>query len=97
MSRVGKRPIEVVDGIKIDYQPPIIKITGPKGTLERKLHPLVALKIDGSVITTSPVDDSREANALWGLTRSLVFNMVQGVSKGHRSASTPGLGILASV
>ena len=82
MSRVGKQPINVPKGVTVEYEAPHLKVKGPKDALERDIHPKVELKIDGSVITVSPVDDSRDARALWGLTRTLVSNMVVGVSDG---------------
>ncbi len=82
MSRVGKKPIEVPKGVTVEYHEAHLQVKGPKGTLEREIHPKVALNIEGSVMTVTPVDDSREARAIWGLTRTLVANMVDGVSKG---------------
>jgi len=66
----------------VDYRPPLIKVKGGKTTLERTLHHLVELQIEGKVIRVVPVNDTREAGAFWGLTRSLVSNMVEGVSTG---------------
>jgi len=86
MSRVGKQPIEVPQGVTIDYQAPHLTVKGAKEALAREIHPKVKLDIDGSVITVSPVDQSREARALWGLTRTLVANMVIGVSAGFTKA-----------
>ncbi|MBU2551592.1 MAG: 50S ribosomal protein L6 [Proteobacteria bacterium] len=82
MSRVGKRPIEIPAGVKVEYEPPVVTVSGPRATLKREIHPKVNLNIEGAVITVTPVDDSRDARALWGLTRSLVYNMVAGVSTG---------------
>jgi len=66
----------------VDYRPPHITVKGGKTTLERTLHPLVELQIEGQVIRVVPVNDTKEAGAFWGLTRSLVSNMVEGVSTG---------------
>lgn len=82
MSRVGKQPITVPSGVSVDYSEPVITVKGSKATLTREIHPKVVLKIEDNVITIAPVDESREARALWGLTRSLVNNMVVGVSEG---------------
>ena len=82
MSRVGKQPINVPQGVSVDYKAPQLVVKGGKSTLSREIHPKVDLKIDDSVITVVPLDESREARALWGLTRSLVNNMVVGVSSG---------------
>lgn len=82
MSRVGKRPIEIPSGVTVDYKQPNISVKGGKTTLSRKLPPRVTLEVKEQVITVVPDDDSKEAGAMWGLTRSLVANMVEGVSKG---------------
>lgn len=82
MSRIGKMPITVPKGVKVDWQAPEIKVTGGKITLARKLHPKISLEISGDTITVSPVDNSNECRALWGLSRTLVNNMVVGVSAG---------------
>lgn len=82
MSRVGKRPIEIPSGVTVDYRPPHITVKGGKSTLERTLPPLVELQIEGQVIRVVPLNDSKEAGSFWGLTRSLVASMVEGVSTG---------------
>jgi len=82
MSRVGKQPINIPQGVTVDYKEPVITVKGPKGTLSREVHPKVQLDITDGVITVSPREESRDARALWGLTRSLVNNMVVGVSTG---------------
>ena len=82
MSRVGKRPIEIPPGVTIDYQPPLITVKGEKATLTRSLPPKAILKIEERVINVLPSDTTRESRAIWGLTRSLVANMVQGVHAG---------------
>ncbi|MBW2086156.1 MAG: 50S ribosomal protein L6 [Deltaproteobacteria bacterium] len=82
MSRVGKRPIEIPPGVTIDYQPPLITVKGEKATLTRSLSPKSILKIEERVINVLPSDTTRESRAIWGLTRSLVANMVQGVHAG---------------
>lgn len=82
MSRVGKKPIPLPSGVTVDYKAPTLVVKGAKATLSREIHPMVVLDIDSSVITVKPKDESREARALWGLTRSLINNMVIGVSEG---------------
>lgn len=66
----------------MDWQAPTIKVTGGKTTLTRKLHPKIILDVSGSTIAVNPVDESGESRALWGLSRTLVNNMVVGVSTG---------------
>ena len=98
MSRVGKQPISIPSGVSVDYKPPQITVKGGKAELSRSVHPKVNVRIDGSVITVSPVDETREARALWGLTRSLINNMVVGVSEGFtRVLEVIGVGYRADV
>lgn len=84
MSRIGKQPIAVPGGVTITLDPSGVKVKGPKGTLAAAVSPLVALKVDGSTLTVTRRDDSREARSVHGLTRKLVANMVTGVSEGFR-------------
>ncbi len=98
MSRVGKQPINIPQGVKVEYKEPHLVVKGAKATLERDIHPKVILNVDGSVITVKPVDESREARALWGLMRTLVNNMVIGVSDGFtRVLEVRGVGYRAEV
>lgn len=82
MSRIGKLPITIPSGVKVDWQAPTIKVTGGKTTLTRKLHPKVSLDVSDGTINVKTSDESKECMALWGLSRTLVDNMVVGVSKG---------------
>lgn len=84
MSRIGKQPISVPGGVTVTLDPSGVKVKGPKGTLAAAVSPLVALKVDGSTLTVTRRDDSREARSVHGLTRKLVANMVTGVSEGFR-------------
>lgn len=90
MSRVGKLPIPIPKGVTVENKQGEITVKGPKGVLNRTIHPMVVLNIEQEVIKVSPVDESREARALWGLTRTLVNNMVVGVTQGF----TKGLEIV---
>ncbi len=90
MSRVGKNPIPITDGVKITNTDGRIRVQGPKGTLERDIHPLIAVEITDSAVTVSPRDESRLAHALWGTMRTLINNMVVGVTQGF----TKGLEIV---
>ena len=83
MSRIGRAPITVPAGveIKLDENNHIV-VKGPKGTLERTLVPQMNIEIDAGVITVKRPDDSKENRSLHGLTRTLVDNMVVGVTQG---------------
>ena len=81
MSRIGKKPIEIPAKVEASIEGRIITIKGPQGSLTLNHHPLVGVEIDAGAkkINVQRKDDSRDARALHGLTRSLVANMVQGV------------------
>lgn len=82
MSRIGKMPITLPKGVKVEWQAPNIKVTGGKTTLTRQLHPKISLEVAADSVAVSPVDETSESRALWGLSRTLVNNMVLGVSTG---------------
>ena len=82
MSRVGKMPIPVSDKVKITYQGKVLTVKGEKGALTREIHPSIDLDISTDVIKVTMLKENRENRALQGMTRSLVFNMVTGVSNG---------------
>ena len=90
MSRVGKLPIPIPNGVTVEQKNGWIKVKGPKGTLERSIHQKVEVKKEENTLKVVPLEDSREAGALWGLTRTLVDNMVHGVTEGF----TKGLEII---
>lgn len=82
MSRIGKLPIPIPAGVKVDVGRGHLKVEGPKGTLERALPAQITLKVeDGNILCERPTD-GREHRSLHGLTRTLVSNMVTGVSQG---------------
>jgi len=79
VSRIGKKPIEIPKGVTITKNGSSIKVKGPKGELERKVHSNISVEIkDNELIVTRP-DDTKENKALHGLTRALIQNMVDGV------------------
>jgi large subunit ribosomal protein L6 len=84
MSRIGKAPISVPSGVDIQITGNSITVKGPKGQLSRDLSDLVSISADGDVLQVERVDESREARAMHGLMRSLVANMVIGVTEGFR-------------
>lgn len=84
MSRIGKAPIPVPSGVDIQVTGNVVKVKGPKGELSRELPDLVTITQEGDELQIGRVDDSREARAMHGLTRSLVANMVTGVTDGFR-------------
>lgn len=84
MSRVGKRPVAVPVGVEVKLDGHTMSVSGPRGTLERRLHTAMDVAVEGNVITVSRPTDNRQHRALHGLTRSLVANMVTGVTDGFR-------------
>ena len=97
MSRVGKSPIKIPEGVKVTYNNKNVTVKGSKGTIEKTIHPCIDLDIQDQVICVAPVKDTRKNRAFQGLTRSLVANMVIGVDKGfERILQINGLGYRAS-
>lgn len=82
MSRIGNAPVSLPDGVKAEIAGQLLKVQGPKGKLERTLRPEVSVKIEDGVITVERNDDSKPSRAYHGLERSLINNMVTGVSVG---------------
>ena len=82
MSRIGRAPIPVPAGVEIALDDGHVRVKGPKGSLERSLPPDITVRRDGDVLVVERPDDEREHRALHGLTRSLVNNMVVGVTDG---------------
>ncbi len=98
MSRVGKKPIPIPDKTKISYENKIFSVKGEKGGLEREIHPSIDLDILDNEIRVTMKQDDRKTRALQGLTRSLVANMVTGVSKGfERVLEINGIGYRADL
>ncbi|MDX9785333.1 MAG: 50S ribosomal protein L6 [Desulfobacterales bacterium] len=98
MSRIGKLPIPIPEKAKIEFKDGMVTVKGEKGTLHRAIHPGVDLQIDNGVLKVIPVTKGREASALQGLVRSLVANMVTGVSSGfQRVLEINGIGYRAEV
>ncbi len=84
MSRIGRAPITVPAGVTVTVgEDNLITVKGPKGTLTYKAHPDMTVKVDGAVVTVARADDEAESRAVHGLTRSLIHNMVVGVSEGY--------------
>ncbi|KKQ79555.1 MAG: 50S ribosomal protein L6 [Parcubacteria group bacterium GW2011_GWC2_38_7] len=99
MSRIGKKPIELTDKIEAKIEGDLVTIKGPKGTLTQRIHPLVKVAIEATQInvTVANPDDCNE-NALWGLFRSLINNMVVGVTSGfEKKLEINGVGYKARV
>ncbi|GBC62653.1 50S ribosomal protein L6 [Desulfonema ishimotonii] len=98
MSRVGKKPIPVPEKTKVSYKDRVLSVQGEKGSLTRSIHPSVELEIEDSLIHIRVETEDRKIRALQGLMRSLVANMVTGVSSGfERVLEINGVGYRADV
>ena len=97
MSRIGKRPVVIPEGVTVQVEGNTIRVKGPKGELVRLLHKDMTVLVEGDHISVGRPSDIDKHKALHGLTRSLVANMVQGVSKGYEKAlELVGVGYRAS-
>jgi large subunit ribosomal protein L6 len=98
MSRIGKKPISIPKGVEVKLEDDVIAIKGPKGSLERRVHPRVTLRIDSDFIVASVADQTKESRACHGLFRALIANMVTGVTNGfERGLEIVGVGYRAEL
>jgi len=84
MSRIGKQPVSVPEGVKVTIQGHDITVVGPKGTLKEKLHPAISIKQADGKLVFSRSGEEKSLKALHGLVRTLVANMVRGVTQGFQ-------------
>ena len=82
MSRIGKAPIDVPQGVGVDIKRNKVVVTGPKGELSRSFNADMKIKLDDNILTVSRPSDGRQHRSLHGLTRTLLANMVKGVNQG---------------
>jgi large subunit ribosomal protein L6 len=98
MSRIGKQPVPIPAGVKIEIQGTNIKVLGKKGNLERNVRPEIEIVEQENTLVFNPKGSSKKVLAFWGMTRSLVNNMVIGVDKGFsKKLMVEGVGYRASV
>ena len=98
MSRVGKKPITIPEKTKITYSDRMLTVAGEKGTLNQSINPAVDLKIEDGVMNVTMFSENRTNRALQGLTRSLVANMITGVTQGfQRKLEINGIGYRAEL
>ncbi|HEY33474.1 MAG TPA: 50S ribosomal protein L6 [Dehalococcoidia bacterium] len=96
MSRIGKMPIPVPEGVSVDINKGEVTVKGPKGELRRQFNPVMLIEKREDILTVSRPSDERMHRALHGLTRSLLANMVEGVTKGcERTLEIVGVGYRA--
>jgi large subunit ribosomal protein L6 len=98
MSRIGRKPIQIPDGVEIDVRPGSVKVKGPKGELNQDVNRDMKVAIDDGALTVDRPSDRGEHRALHGLTRSLIANMVEGVTDGfERRLQIQGVGYRAQL
>src|SRR5215207_1971448 len=83
MYRIGKQPIAVPSGVEVQIDGTRLAVKGPRGTLERTYHPNMRIKLEDGTLAVERPSDEREDRSLHGLTRSLIANMVEGVTAGY--------------
>lgn len=100
MSRIGKNPVSIPEGVTVDIaEDNVVSVKGPKGELSQALHKdMIIRREDNAVVVACPEGGSQNYAALWGLTRSLINNMVVGVTEGYKKVLTlKGVGYRALV
>lgn len=98
MSRIGKQPVPVPSGVTVSIDGPTVKVKGPKGELQTVLVDLVEVSMADGEVKVAPRDDSNPARAAWGLSRTLIANMVTGVTTGFtKSLEITGVGYRAAL
>ncbi len=98
MSRIGKKPVAVPSGITANVEGQTVKIKGPKGALQVVLHDDVSVKLDGGEIKVDPRFETKRARSQWGTSRTLIANLIAGVTKGfEQRLEINGVGYRASV
>ncbi|MBQ5825291.1 MAG: 50S ribosomal protein L6 [Clostridia bacterium] len=96
MSRIGKTPITIPAGVDVNLDGNVITVKGAKGTLTQKIRQEITVKIEGSEIVVTRINDEKTARSLHGLTRTLIANMVEGVSNGFtKTLEVNGIGYRA--
>ena len=81
MSRIGKLPVDVPSSVTVSVDNGTVLVKGPKGELTQSISPLVNVNVESNTVTVSQVIETRNSKAIFGTTRSLIANMVQGVTK----------------
>ena len=93
MSRIGKKPITLPQGVSLNVNGNLVTVTGPKGTLSREINPKIEVKVEGEIVNVINNNTEAQFAAFHGLYRQLIANMVEGVSKGfEKSLNVNGVG-----
>lgn len=98
MSRIGKKAVPVPSGVTANIEGQTVKVKGPKGALQVVLHDDVEVKMESGAVKVDPRSETKRARAMWGTSRTLVANLIQGVTKGfERKLEITGVGYRAAV
>jgi large subunit ribosomal protein L6 len=98
MSRIGRKPIPVPSGVTVTVEPEVVRVNGPRGTLEERKHREITIREEGDTLVVERPTDRGEHRALHGLYRSLVANMVEGVTSGfQKTLEIQGVGYRAAL
>ena len=96
MSRIGKKPVAIPQGVQVELNGNVIAVKGPKGQLTRELRSEVDVAIENNEVIVTRSSDDKLKRSLHGLTRTLIFNMIEGVTKGfEKSLDIVGVGYRA--
>ncbi|AKH41160.1 large subunit ribosomal protein L6 [Altererythrobacter atlanticus] len=96
MSRIGKRPVAIPSGVTANIDNGTLSVKGPKGTLTMGLSDLVEYKLEDGAISVNPTNDTKKSRSFWGMQRTLVSNLVEGVTEGFtKTLEISGVGYRA--
>ena len=98
MSRIGKKPILISEGVEIKIESQKVFVKGPKGDLFLEVYPEIKVEIKDNQLFVIPCSETKQTKALWGLTRALLFNIIEGVTKGfEKKLEIQGIGYKARI
>lgn len=98
MSRIGKKPIEIPEGVEAKVERNIVTVKGPKGELQKEVRPEISIEIKEGKIFLTPKIENKQTKSFWGLTRTLIANMVKGATEGfEKKLEIEGIGFKAQI
>ncbi len=98
MSRIGKVPVNIPDGVKIDIKKDVLEVGGPRGKLFLRIHPSIKVKEEDGKIKVERLGEGKEIRALHGLTRTLIYNLIVGITQGYKKElEVVGVGYSAKI
>ncbi|WDF73701.1 50S ribosomal protein L6 [Novosphingobium sp. KACC 22771] len=97
MSRIGKKPVAIPAGVSANIADGVLSVKGPKGALTLTLRDEISYAVDGDTILVKPANDTKQARAFWGMQRTLVSNLITGVTEGYtKTLQITGVGYRAT-